>query len=76
MKKATKVFIIGFVFLLCATILVLSADTQTVYNPFTGKQDFIRTGNFSGDNLVMDSQNITDVDCIQFISGGQICDSP
>lgn len=31
--------------------LVFAINVQTVYNPWTGKLDFIRQSNFSGDNL-------------------------
>jgi len=56
--------------------MVVSTEYETVYNYDTQKADFVRSSNFTGENLVMDSYNITDVDCIHFISGGQICDSP
>lgn len=35
------------VFLICCAILVISTETQTVFNPFTQKPDMVRTGNFS-----------------------------
>jgi len=55
-------------FLVFATILVMSAETETVYNPHTSKLDFIRASNFTTENIT--------VECILFDSGGQICDNP
>ena len=63
------------------------AEIEAIDNPFTGDIDYIRNGNFSGSgieigetnvtgNINVNSNNLTDVDCILFISGGQICDSP
>ena len=75
------------VFLLFASLMVYSFSVQTVYNPYTQKLDYVSDGNFSDvnstlsvvnitDSLSLDGRNITNVDCIHFISGGQICNSP
>ncbi len=36
-------------------MIVLGFGVRTVYNPFTGKLDYVRTGNYSGENLTADA---------------------
>lgn len=55
MHKLLKNLIVMVVFLVLASILVLSVNTDTVYNPFTGKLDYIRTSNLSGENITADN---------------------
>ncbi len=45
-----KFGMIGLV-LLTLSLLVIGFGVRTVYNPFSGKLDYIRDGNFTGENL-------------------------
>lgn len=68
MKTIIKLGLL-IVFLLCVAALV-TGGVQTIYNPFTQKLDYMTDGNFT------EIGNLTGVECILFVSGGQICDSP
>ena len=83
MKKLLKIGLIVLAILSCM-LFVTAVGTTTVFNPFTGKLDYVSNGNFSGSNLTVDSlevngnltltsKNITLVECIHFVSGGKIC---
>ena len=52
--KMIKKTILLFLVIFCLTISVYALNIQTVYNPFTGKLDYIRNTNFSGNNVTAD----------------------
>ena len=54
MKHIVKQIFIGMFFLLLVGT-VLAFQLSTVYNPWTGKLDYIVTSNFSGDNVTADN---------------------
>ena len=53
MKHIHKIILAIFVGI-AVIALVTAFQLQTVYNPFTGKLDYIVTSNFSGDNVTAD----------------------
>jgi len=62
--------------LLCVALLVSAGNYKAIYNPIVGKMDYVNNGNFSGINVTLGGGNVSDVQCVLFTSGGQICDSP
>ena len=79
-----KVFINLLAVLFLLITIVGAANYEYLYNPYSGTQDrslslnqtnsaLIVTNLTIVDTLNMTSGNITNVDCIIFISGGKIC---
>ncbi len=53
MNKKKLIIIFGIIFLFA--IVVYGLEVQTVYNPFTGKLDYIRGLNFTGEGMIVDN---------------------
>lgn len=50
-----RLVIISILLIILFALVVHSFGVRTIYNAFTGKLDYIRTGNFSGENLTADN---------------------
>lgn len=83
MNKLLRYFVLG-VALLAASLVVTAFDfdffdtgIEAIDNPFTGDVDYIRSGNFTGTELIAGNLsitgNLTDIECIVWSNGAIDC---
>lgn len=70
-KKLIRLFL-NVLLIVSVVGIVFAVNTMTVYNPFTGKFDFVRTINFSGENVTADYFK-GDGSLLTGVSGGSNC---